>query len=79
MRGYAREAPILEIKLSEEGAFISGRIHSYRQEYDHLGPRIDPNNGAAKSIKELTEADFLERVIDIDETGNIERRTWKNE
>jgi len=79
MRGYAGEAPILEINLSEEGAFISGRIHSYRQEYDHLGPRIDPDNNAAKSIKELTEADFPERVIHIDETGNIERRALKNE
>ncbi len=71
MRGYAGESPILELELSPNGEFISGQIHSYRQEYDHLGPRLDQNNGAAKSIKNLTEIDFPNSKIVIDESGRI--------
>lgn len=71
MRGYAGESPILELDITPDGKFISGQIHSYRQEYDHLGPRLDKNNGAAKSIKNLTEIDFPNSKIVIDESGRI--------
>lgn len=71
MRGYAGESPVLELVLTDSGDFVSGQIHSFRQEYDHLGPRLDPNNGAASSIKNLTESDFPNSKIDIDESGKI--------
>ena len=71
MRGYAGESPLLELDLTPEGAFIEGQIQSYRQEYDHLGPRLDPNNGAASSIKKLTASDFPNSEIIIDDSGRI--------
>lgn len=71
MRGYAGESPILELEITKNGEFVSGQIHSFRQEYDHMGPRIDPSNGAAMSIKKLTESDFPKSKIAIDGSGKI--------
>lgn len=71
MRGYAGESPILELEISKTGDFISGQLHSFRQEYDHLGPRQDPKQGAAISIKNLTEVDFPNSKIAIDDSGRI--------
>lgn len=71
MRGYAGESPILELEIDSEGKFVTGQIHSYRQEYDHLGPRPDPENGAALSMKKLTETDFPKSKVRIDDSGKI--------
>ena len=71
MKGYAGESPLLEVELTEDGKFVSGQIHSYRQAYDHLGPKPDPNKGAASSIKKLTETDFPNSAISIDGSGRI--------
>lgn len=71
MKGVAGESPILEVELDENGVFLSGQIHSYRQEYDHLGPRSDAQNGSALSIKKLTEEDFPNSQIFIDVFGRI--------
>ena len=71
IRGYAGESPILKLNITREGKFVSGQIESYRQEYDHLGPRPDPNKGAALSMKKLTEIDFPKSKIRIDNSGKI--------
>ncbi len=71
MKGVTGESPILKVELNSEGEFLSGRIHSFRQEYDHLGPRPDPKNGAALSMKKLSEEDFPNSLIYIDDSGRI--------
>ncbi len=70
LRGLAGEAPILEIKTNATGAFLSGRIHAFRQNYD-LGPRNDPNLSSIKTIQRLSLEDFPENTIQIDTKGNI--------
>lgn len=71
LRGYAGEAPIVELKTDVNGNFISGQIHSFRQSYD-LGPRIDPNLSSLKTIQQLSLEDFPENPIIIDDSGSIQ-------
>ncbi|MCP4458128.1 MAG: CapA family protein [Cytophagales bacterium] len=71
MKGATGESPILELEITEEGEFISGQIYSYRQSYDHLGPKPDDQNGASRSIKKLSEEDFPKSSIFIDDSGRI--------
>lgn len=71
MRGVAGESPMLELEITEEGEFLSGQIYSYRQGYDHLGPKPDAQNGAALSMKKLSEEDFPNSSIFIDGSGRI--------
>jgi len=71
MKGYAGESPLLEMELTSEGEFLTGQIHSYRQSYDHLGPKLDPKNGASLSIKKLSEEDFPNSLLNIDGSGRI--------
>ncbi|MFT5641493.1 MAG: poly-gamma-glutamate capsule biosynthesis protein CapA/YwtB (metallophosphatase superfamily) [Cyclobacteriaceae bacterium] len=63
-------APILHANLNAEGIFLSGKIYSFRQSYT-LGPLFDDRNRAALKIKGLTEEDFPESQIYIDEEGII--------
>lgn len=70
LRGVSGEAPLLEVKTDASGNFLEGRIHSFYQSYS-LGPRKDANKRAMLSIKQLSEEDFLENPIMIDEEGRI--------
>jgi hypothetical protein len=60
----------LHANLNAEGIFLSGKIYSFRQSYT-LGPLFDDRNRAALKIKGLTEEDFPESQIYIDEEGII--------
>ena len=70
LRGVSGEAPLLDVKLDPEGNFLTGQIHSFYQSYS-LGPRADAQNRALGSIKKLTEEDFPENQIIIDDNGII--------
>lgn len=70
LRGPNAYAPILELKLSPKGEFYEGTIHSYIQDYTY-GPRYDPKSRAMSAMKNLTEIDFPESEIYIDEKGRI--------
>ncbi len=70
LRGLAGEAPLLEIKATAEGRFLSGKIHAFRQSYD-LGPRNDPNLSSIKTIQRLSLEDFPENPIEISSDGDI--------
>jgi len=63
-------APILELNLNSQGAFLDGRIHSFIQSYS-LGPLKDSKMRASKKIKKLSEEDFPDSQIIIDEEGII--------
>jgi len=71
MKGVTGESPILEIEISANGEFRTGQIYSFRQAYDHLGPKPDAKNGAALSIKKLSEEDFPNSLLKIDGSGRI--------
>jgi len=70
LKGYAGEAPILELKTDVNGRFLAGRVHSFRQRYDS-GLEIDPNLSSLKTIQQLSLKDFPENPIIIDDTGEI--------
>ena len=70
LRGPNAYAPILELKISPEGKFLEGFIHSYIQDYS-LGPLKDSRGRAREAIKKLTELDFPESQLTIDEKGRI--------
>ena len=71
LSGLRGLAPLLKIKLDEEGKFISGKIISAKQ--IGLGiPILDYKNTAAKEIWRLTKLDFPENSIIINQNGDIE-------
>lgn len=70
LAGISGYAPVITIRVSNEGMFIDGQIHSFIQQRG-IGPRKDANNLVAKEIKALTEADIKDREVTIDEEGNI--------
>lgn len=70
LRGVSGEAPILEVQLDSNGNFLQGKIHSFYQSYS-VGPELDGQKRALRSIKKLTEEDFPENPIIIDDKGII--------
>ncbi|RED95607.1 CapA family protein [Marinoscillum furvescens] len=70
LRGPNAEAPVLEVKTNAEGKFLSGQIHSFRQSYSY-GPQKDAALRAMRSIRQLTDEDFPENPITVDDTGRI--------
>ena len=63
-------SPLIQVIVNSKGEFIRGKIISARQ--IELGiPKLDSNNEAAKEIKKLTELDFPESELIIDNSGNI--------
>ncbi|MEQ8550224.1 MAG: CapA family protein [Cyclobacteriaceae bacterium] len=63
-------APLLEANLNGNGEFLNGKIHSFIQSYT-LGPLVDEKKRAALKMKKLSEEDFPESEIYIDEEGII--------
>lgn len=70
LKGVSGEAPLLEVMTTGTGKFVEGQIHSFYQSYS-LGPEEDPKKRAMRSIKKLTEEDFPENPIIIDDEGRI--------
>ncbi len=63
-------APLIELKLTKKGEFLTGQIHSAKQ-LGEGGPTVDPTNAAAEEIKRLTLLDFPEAPLLISEEGKI--------
>lgn len=70
LKGYAGEAPILEIKINSKGEFLSGKVHAFRQSYTY-GPIRDSNLSTVKTIQALSLEDFPDNPIFISDTGEI--------
>jgi len=68
--GVCGMAPLLKVHLNKKGEFLSGNIISFRQTHEK-GLMQDTLNHVAKRIKVLTEKDFPESGLDIDEDGAI--------
>ena len=63
-------SPIIEIKTSRDGRFLTGKIHSLRQTKG-IGPRHDETNSVAQQIKQLSDEDVPTSEARIDGQGNI--------
>jgi hypothetical protein len=68
--GVCGMAPLLKAYLNKKGEFISGNIIAFSQTHEK-GLVRDNQNRVVKRIKSLTETDFPETGLDIDEDGAI--------
>ena len=66
-------APVLEVTITDKGEFVEGQIFSARQQRP-LGPIPDATHEAARLIKRLTEEDFPNTPLTVDERGQINKR-----
>ena len=66
-------APILQLKISEKGEFISGEIIPIKQ-INGGYVKLDTEKKVIKKIQDLTNLDFPENSIIIDDEGNIRKR-----
>lgn len=71
--GVNAYAPVIELKISGEGEFLSGQIHSFVQQRG-IGPRRDEGCAPAREMKMLTEADVPDAALTIHADGRIERK-----
>jgi len=70
LRGENGVAPLVLVKTDPQGRFYSGRIIPIKQEGEG-GPIIDTGQEAIKVIRNLTQTDFPELNINIDDDGII--------
>lgn len=63
-------APVIKLNVDPRGKFLTGRIIPVYQIY-YGGVKTDPEKRVIKKIRELTEQDFPESIIDISENGEI--------
>jgi len=70
LEGHASVAPLLEIKISAKGKFISGKIYSFRQ-LGEGGPTPDMNSRSLSDIRELTLHDIPEVKVHFDDDGTF--------
>ena len=73
LRGAAGIAPIIDLEVDQQGAFVSGKAIPVYQAKTH-GPKIDPNNRAIEKLIELTNADFPDNDLVIHEDGRLSKR-----
>lgn len=68
--GISGYAPVLVARIDRKGHLISGRIHSFIQTYG-VGPKTDYENKVAKFISSLTQSDFKDAHLKIEEDGSF--------
>lgn len=68
--GISGYAPVLEAKISKDGRFLKGKIHSFIQQRGK-GPRKDNANMVAKQMRKLTNADIKNNKLKIADDGTI--------
>lgn len=72
LSGTLAYAPVLELSVTHDGRFLSGKIHSFLQRKG-IGPRRDSACRAAKEIKWLTQLDMPQSELLIFDSGTITR------
>lgn len=70
LSGVLAYAPILELRILQDGRFVNGQIHSLFQRRGQ-GPRLDSLNRASQEIKRLTQLDFPHTPLSITSDGII--------
>ena len=71
LTGISGYAPIVEISIDKDGAFLKGKIHSFLQTKG-IGPRTDKKKRVIYEMKRLSEADLPHSQAKIYNNGNIE-------
>ncbi len=61
---------ILEVHLWPDGRFMGGRIHAVKQERPGI-PRLDPQRTIIPIVRRLSQEDFGERAIQVQDDGTI--------
>ena len=73
LSGVLCHAPVVEIKISSDGKFLSGKIHSFTQQRG-IGPRRDATNSVARNMADLSRTDVPQSQATVDAEGNIKRK-----
>jgi len=69
-KGYG---PIAKVHVDPNGYFLYGELISTYQKKTH-GPKVDPENRAVKKVIELSNADFPESPLRIEDDGYMSRK-----
>lgn len=70
LAGETALTEILEVKIGADGKFVSGKIHSARQE-GRGGPILDKSGESIRVVRSLSEADFGASAPKIADDGTI--------
>jgi poly-gamma-glutamate capsule biosynthesis protein CapA/YwtB (metallophosphatase superfamily) len=73
LNGANGVAPIVKVFVNPKGEFLKAKVFSIMQTGEG-GPLIDNSNTAIQQLKELTETDFPETPLLIDNKGNITKK-----
>ncbi len=72
VNGYA---PVLVARITRDGQFVEGRIHSFIQTQG-TGPKLDASDKVAQHMRSLSEADFRGQYgLEISDNGTLTRKT----
>jgi hypothetical protein len=63
---------ILEVELAKDGKFLSGKLHSGKQEGRGI-PVLDPSGDAIKKVRSLSQTDFGVTAPKISDDGTISK------
>lgn len=77
LSGLTGYAPVITVRLRENGLFLRGKIHSYIQ-YRGKGPRADATHRAALEIKNLTKSDVPGTPLQIQSDGTLLRKVRRS-
>ena len=73
LRGPNGIAPIMKVRVDREGSFMRGEVVAIHQ-LGEGGPRIDPAGRAIARLKELSEFDFPDQELVVDNDGILWKR-----
>ena len=68
--GVSGYAPVIVARVDSKGHLVNGRIHSFIQSYG-VGPKTDFEDKVAKSIRSLTQSDFKDSHLVIEDDGSF--------
>lgn len=70
LTGISGQAPLIEIKIGDDGHFINGDVHPMLQTRG-IGPRHDTTGSVVQQLKMLSETDIPQSEASIDNNGHI--------
>ena len=73
VRGVNGIAPIVSVQLDREGAFLGGQVTPIYQMKTH-GPKVDTQNRAITKLQALTQTDFPQTPLVIEDNGVLRKQ-----